>query len=189
MGFPNASFDVVLSGFIAWSDCFDFIQGGFTRPDKKSKEIWRVLKEGGRVVIAAWERQEDLHWMEDAFVRNFPALLEDKEYIEQRPIGMAKENMEGYRVILQSAGFSNIEVFNEQAEFVSATEEDWWEQMRVVGWDELFKKVNNDGTETLARIKNAIFRELQTYKHHDGIHFSKSVFIITGRKQVIVEKV
>jgi SAM-dependent methyltransferase len=182
LGFPEASFDFVLSGFMGWYDCFDFIHGRFTRPNKKSKEIWRVLKDGGRVVICSWDRQDDLRWMEDAFIRNFPALAEDKDYIEERPIGMANENTEGYHLILKDAGFKNIEVFNERAEFVSASEEVWWEQMRAVGWHRFFKKVGCNGAETLTKIKESIFRELQTHKRPDGIYFMKSVFIISGRK-------
>jgi SAM-dependent methyltransferase len=167
---------------MGWYDCFDFIHGRFTRPDKKSKEIWRVLKEGGKVVICFWDRQEDLRWMEEAFLRNFPALAEDKDYIEGSPIGMANENPEGYQLILKDAGFTNIEVFNERAEFVSTVEEDWWEQMRAVGWDRFFKKVESNSANTLTRIKESIFRELQTHKRPDGIYFTRSAFLITGRK-------
>jgi len=182
LGFPEASFDFVLTGFMGWYDCFDFARRSYTRPDKKGKEILRVLKNGGKIAICSWEMQEDLHWMEEAFIRNYPPLGEDKDYIEDRPIGMAMENPEGYQMILKDAGFKNIEIFNEEAEFVSATEEDWWEQMRSVGWARFFKKVEIEGAETLTRIKEAIFRELQAHKHLDGICFTKSVFIITARK-------
>lgn len=182
LGFPEASFDFVLSGFMGWYDCFDFAHGSYTRPDKKGKEILRALKNGGKVAICSWERQEDLRWMEDAFLRNFPPLAEDPDYIENHPIGMAIENPDGYQIIMKGAGFKNIEIFNEEAEFFSATEEDWWEQMRSVGWARFFKKVEDGGAETLTRIKEAIFRELQAHKHPGGIYFTKSVFIIIGRK-------
>jgi SAM-dependent methyltransferase len=182
IGFPEASFDFVLSGFMGWYDCFDFTRGRYTRPDRKSKEIWRVLKEGGKVVICSWERQEDLHWMEQAFLRNYPPLGEDQDYIRSHPIGTAYENPEGYQLILKGAGFKNIEVFNLRAEFVSTTEDEWWEQMRTVGWARFFKKVGGDGAETLTRIREAIFRELQAHKHPDGLCFTKSVFSLTGRK-------
>lgn len=182
LGFPEASFDFVLSGFMGWYDCFDFTRRSYTRPDKKSKEIFRVLKNGGKVAICSWERQEDLRWMEDAFLKNFPPLAEDQDYSVNHPIGMAIENPDGYQIILKGAGFKNIEIFKEEAEFVSATEEDWWEQMRSVGWARFFKKVENEGAGTLTRIKEAIFRELQTHKHLDGICFTKSVSVITARK-------
>jgi SAM-dependent methyltransferase len=89
LGFQPGSFDIALSGFMGWYDCFDFARGQFIQPDTKTKGIWRVLKDGGRLAICSWDKQEDLGWMEAAFIRYLPAILDDPEYIERRPIGMA----------------------------------------------------------------------------------------------------
>ena len=93
---------------MGWYDCFDFDKGKFTQPDTKAKEIRRVLRDGGRIICCSWEKQEGVSWMEDAIIRHYPLILEDPEYLERRPIGMAYEKAEGYEVILQRAGFREI---------------------------------------------------------------------------------
>ena len=182
LGFPTGSFDIALSGFMGWYDCFDFDRFEFTQPDRKTKEIWRVLRNGGRFVCCSWHEQEDLAWMEEEILRHYPAILEDSEYLEQRPIGMAYEKAGGYRIILESAGFRGIEISHERMTFVSTDEEEFWRQMRGVGWDSLLDKIENGGTEQLSGVKQAILKGLQRYKQADGIHFDKVVFFVSGVK-------
>jgi ubiquinone/menaquinone biosynthesis C-methylase UbiE len=167
---------------MGWYDCFDFAQGEFTQPDTKAKEIWRVLRDGGRFVCCSWEKQEGVSWMEEAIIRYYPAILEDREYLERRPIGMAYEKAEGYEIIFQRAGFREIEIFRETVTFVSTDEEEWWRQMQYLGWDSFIEKIKNDGTDQLQRVKRAIFKDLQRYKQADGIHFDKVVFFVCGVK-------
>ena len=182
LGFRTGSFDIALSGFMGWYDCFDFVRGEFTQPDTKAPEIRRVLREGGRFICCSWEEQEDLAWMEEAILRHYPQILEDAEYLERRPIGMAYEKAPWYEVILRSAGFRDIEVFREVMTFVSADEEEWWQQMQEVGWASLLAKIENQGPDRLPRVKEAIFKDLQRYKQADGIHFDKVVFFVHGVK-------
>jgi len=167
---------------MGWYDCFDFTQGAFTQPDTKASEIRRVLRDGGRFVCCSWEEQEDLAWMEEAILRHYPAILDDAEYLERRPIGMAYEKAPGYEVILRSAGFRDIEVFREVMTFVSTDEEEWWQQMQHVGWDSLVGKIEAGGADRLQRLKEAIFEDLQRNKQADGIRFDKVVFFVRGVK-------
>ena len=182
MGLQDSSFDVALCGFMGWNYCFDFALGQFKRADARMKEIWRVLRDGGRVWISAWEKQDDLDWMEEALVRYLPSILSDREFIEHRPIGYSRENAAGYDIILRNAGFKDIDILHEQAEFVSASEEEWWEQMNNLGWRRYLAKTENGGAERLHRIKEALFKDLQRHKRTDGIHFTKSVLFATGSK-------
>jgi SAM-dependent methyltransferase len=168
---------------MGWYDCFDFTRNEFTQPDTKAGEIRRVLKDGGRFVSCSWEEQEDVRWMEDAILRYYPAILEDPEYLAERPIGMAYEKAAGYEIILRSAGFRDIGVIKEQAGFISTDEEEWWRQMRAVGWDALIDKIERKGDGSLERIKDAIFAGLQQFKQPDGIHFIKRVFFVWGSKR------
>jgi ubiquinone/menaquinone biosynthesis C-methylase UbiE len=180
--FPDNTFDLALSGFMGWYDCFDFEGNEFTQPDTKASEIFRVLREGGRFVCCSWEEQEDLAWMEEAMLRYYPELLQDREYLERRPIGMAYEKPAGYEIILHSAGFKDIEVYQETVEFVSTNEEEWWQQMSSVGWESFFNRIAQKETNQLEWIKEAIFKDIQGYKQPDGIHFTKSVFFVSGIK-------
>jgi ubiquinone/menaquinone biosynthesis C-methylase UbiE len=167
---------------MGWDDCFDFARGKFTQPNTKAKEIWRVLRDGGRFACCSWDEQEDVSWMEEAVIRHHPAILEDCEYLERRPIGMAYENPEGYEIILRDAGFRDIEVSREIMTFVSTDEEEFWRQMQYLGWASLMERIKVGGADHLQRLKEAIFKDLRRYKQADGIHFFKKVFIICGIK-------
>ena len=167
---------------MGWYDCFDFERNEFTQPDTKAPEIFRVLREGGRLVCCSWEAQEDLAWMEEAMLRHYPEIVKDNEYLERRPIGMAYEKPAGYEILLHAAGFREIELSRETAEFVSTDEAEWWRQMLAVGWDSLVEKIELKSAETLQRVKEAILADLQCYKQPDGIHFTKGVFFVSGVK-------
>ena len=182
MGLQDSSFDVVLCGFMGWDYCFDFARGEFKRADARMKEIWRVSRAGGQVWISAWEKQGDLDWIEGTLVRYLPSILSDREFIEDRPIGYSRENAAGYDIILRNAGFKDIDILHEKAEFVSAGEEEWWELMNNLGWRRYLAKLENVGAEKLQRIKEALFKDLQSHKRADGIHFTKSVLFATGSK-------
>jgi len=179
LAFCDSTFDIALSGFMGWYDCFDFINFQFTQPDTKAREIWRVLKDGGKLVCCSWEQQEDVAWMEEAFIRHYPAILQHPEFIENRTIGMAYEKAAGYEIILRSAGFREIETVQESMVFVSTDEEEWWRQMDELGWFIIMDKI--DPAE-LQRIKAAVFQDLQHFKQADGIHFQKTVFFVRGVK-------
>jgi SAM-dependent methyltransferase len=182
LGFPTGTFDFALSGFMGWYDCFDFDRNAFTQADTKAPEIHRVLREGGRFVCCSWEAQEDLAWMENAILRYYPEILEDGEYLERRPIGMAYEKPAGYEIILPAAGFRDIEISRETAEFVSTDEEEWWQQMQSVGWESLIDKIKVNRPDRLRSIKEAILTDIQPFKQPDGIHFTKSVFFVSSVK-------
>jgi SAM-dependent methyltransferase len=179
LGFPTGSFDLVISGFMGWYDCFDFNTLKYTQPDTKTHEIRRVLKPGGRLVCCSWEEQEDVAWMEAEILHHYPAILNDPEYIARRPIGMAYEKAAGYEAILGGADFREIAISTEVMTFVSRDEEEWWRQMRQVGWESLIDKIE---TAERTRIKEAIFQDLQPFKQTDGIHFKKTVFFVRGLK-------
>lgn len=167
---------------MGWYDCYDFARREFTQPETKAKEIWRVLKDGGQFAVCSWEKQEDVSWMEDAINRHYPAILDDQEYLERRPIGMAYEKAEGYEIILRNAGFSDIKIIKEEATFISTDEEEWWRQMMNLGWDSLIDHSKQKGIEQYQSVKKAIFKDLQQYKQPIGIQFTKTVFFLCGMK-------
>ncbi|OGN94701.1 MAG: hypothetical protein A2Z71_10060 [Chloroflexi bacterium RBG_13_50_21] len=182
IGFNPEFFDIVLSGFMGWYDCFDFEQNVFTQPDSKSREIYRVLRERGKLVICSWEAQQDLAWMENSMLHYFPDLIKDQEYLNERPIGMAYEKPAGYEIIFQAAGFKDIQVSRETIECISTDEQEWWSMMSSVGWKMLFDKIERAYPGHFSRIKEAIFQDLHAFIQSDGIHFAKSVFYVSGEK-------
>lgn len=177
LAITTGKFDLAICGFMGWYDCFDFDRGRFTQPDRKAREIHRVLREGGRFITCSWEKQQDITWMEQKILEHYPEILEDEEYLERRPIGMSYEKPAGYQIIFKSAGFKHIEIITEQEAFVSTDEQEWWQMMLYVGWESLLRKVEPGD---LQRVKQAIFRDLQHFKRADGIHFTKTVFFVSG---------
>jgi ubiquinone/menaquinone biosynthesis C-methylase UbiE len=182
LAFQADSFDIAICGFMGWYDCYDFARGVFKRPDTKASEIWRVLRDGGRFVCCSWEAQEGVTWMEEQVLRYYPAILEDSEYLEKRPLGMAYEKAEDYNTILQAGGFTEVQVLKETVTFVSTDEEEWWQQMLFLDWDPFLKKLEDRDSDELQRVKTAILSDLQRYKHADGIHFDKTVFFVHAAK-------
>jgi len=179
LGFCTGAFDIALSGFMGWYDCFDFANLQFTKPETKAREIWRVLRDGGRLICCSWEQQQDLAWMEEAMIRHYPDILQMRAFLDHRTIGMAYEKAEGYEIILRSAGFREVEIARESFVFVSTDEEEWWRQMYEVGWSIVIDKIE---PAEVQRIKQAIFQDLQQFKHADGLHFQKTVFFARGVK-------
>lgn len=183
IGFSTGTFDISLCGFIGWDYCFDFALGDFFAPDVRLMEIWRVLRKGGRIAISSWEWQDDLEWMEEMLIRHFPSILNNYQQGGGCcPMNYSRENSGGYRRILECAGFTNIDISREKAEFVSDNEEQWWQQMNDIGWHRYFEEVERMGAKKLSIFKEAVFEGLQAYKHKDGIHFTKSVIYAIGEK-------
>jgi len=179
LGFHSGSFDIALCGFMGWDDCFDFVNLKFTRPDTKALEIWRVLRSGGKFVCCSWDEQEDVTWMEEAVLRYYPAILKDRKYLDQRPVGMSYEKAQGYDIIFRNAGFRTVEFSSQSMTFISTDEEEWWRQMQHLGWGAFIDRIEVD---ELKMIKEAIFKDLQLYKRTDGIHFRKTVLFVCGVK-------
>lgn len=182
LGFRSGCFERVICGFMGWDDCFDFSTGAFTHQETKAREIWRVLKEGGWFVVCSWEIQEGVTWMEEAVLRHYPQILEEPEYLAQRPIGMAYEKAAGYEIILRQAGFSQIESQTEVATFVSTDETEWWRQMRRLGWDSILDKIKQQQPDRYQKFKQAILADLQPFRRPDGLHFKKKVFFMRAIK-------
>jgi SAM-dependent methyltransferase len=186
LDFPDGSFDLALCGFVGWDYCYDFVLGEFTAPDTRMQEIWRVLRDGGRVGFSIWERQEDIEWLEAMFVWHFPSLAPgtDESRVRREAV-YSKENAKGYVQILRHAGFRDLEIVSETVDCVCAggeAKEAWWQQMRSVGWDRPFENVESLGPDRLREFKQAVFKGLERHKRADGVHFAKAVSFVFGAK-------
>ena len=183
LGFMDGLFDFVLSGFVGWSDCFDFETLVFIGSDTRLAEMSRVLKVGGRIGISSWARQDDLDWLGYQFERYLPA------YSAEQGIGSSwaaysKENAPGFEMILQDWNFQDIEITAEKTVVVSADEEAWWQQICEAGWWVQIDRVAVTDKGKFLKFKEKVFENLQEHKHNDGIHFSKTVLFAFGRKSL-----
>ena len=183
IGFKDGTFEAALCGFLGWDYCFDFVRNEFTRPDTRSLEIARVLKKGGQIWISQWTRQENLDWMEERFIRTYPAVEHDAEFVRRRPIGYSRENADAYVKILKNAGYEKIEIRTETTDLVAAHEDAWWREVGRLGWSGFLKRVQEFGSTPVDVFKESVFKNLQSHRQPDGIHFTKTVNFARGEKQ------
>ena len=120
--------------------------------------------------------------MEMAVERYYPTLLSDTEYQRERTIEIAHETSQGYPIILESAGFHNIQEILHDVELVSQNEQEFWWQTEHLGWEIFLQKIEEFEKNRLLQIKHAIFQDLQPYKHAGGTHFTQGAFFMSGEK-------
>jgi ubiquinone/menaquinone biosynthesis C-methylase UbiE len=176
LGFIPETFHSVLANFVGWDHCFDFDRMEFIGPDQRTPEIMRVLRPGGQVGICSWIKQCDIDWIAEAFKKYLPE-YEGKGGKSISSYG--KENPEGYKVILQNNGFTNIHTHVETTSFVSPDAETWWQQMKLAA-REYFKRISNP--TKLELFKEQVFADLYQFQCPEGIRFSKTVFYAYGTK-------
>lgn len=176
MGFPSGSFHCVLANFVGWDEIFDFERMQFIRSDRMTSEIMRVLRPGGQVGIGSWVSQDDIDW----FVKAFNDFFLERKESEERPIHCyAKENSEGYKIILERAGFEYIKEHVEAVDFFVPDADTWWRQMQFAA-RECFNRIA-DSVE-LANFNEYIIAGLQQFRFPEGIRFSKTVSFSFGSK-------
>lgn len=183
LGLIADCFDIVLSGFIGWDYCFDFVLNRFTRPDIYMKEIHHVLRPGGLLLVSSWSLQDDLEWFAKTIRKYMQQLAPD--FTKQHPINSlpySKETTRGLEIIFKSAGFTDIRCYTEQADFSSPDENTWWEQMRRAGWAWYLADLKKFSLEKYKLFKEKVFEDLQSCKSSVGIIFSKSVIFTSGYK-------
>ena len=109
LDFPDGSFDVVTCGFAIFF---------FPHPERALAEFRRVLKQGGKLVMSTWGR-DDARW----------AWLSDlrRQSAPQQPRPTLSFNTpEALGQVLTQAGFAGIEVCEVAREFFYASPEEWW---------------------------------------------------------------
>jgi SAM-dependent methyltransferase len=181
MDFEDASFDVVLSGFVGWADVFDFERCEYVARDKKIEQISRVLKGGGRFGRSAWALQEDNEWMGELLNHH---LSSDGTGGDGRiPLWRySKETAQGMTSILDEAGFRDVRVVAEEAEFVYQDEGEWLAVMGDYGWSSYLEQARSLPPDKRRRFEEDVLAKLSERKDADGIHYTRKVLFALGTK-------
>jgi len=165
--FPGASFDCVLCGFAIFF---------FPRLDRALSEMRRVLRPGGRIAVSTWDSSfdEQWRWFDELVEAHLPAEVETSQTPESRsPSPPVLDSPEGLEEVMKTAGFTDIQVVSETAEFVYASEEVCWSSLWSHGMREELEAVEKaKGPDGLKTFKAAVLGRLRTVRQTDGIHQS-----------------
>jgi len=164
--FPDESFDHVLCAFGIFF---------FPQLDRAMSEFRRVLKPNGKIVVTTWEKsfEEQQAWF-DEIAKTYlpPAEPEGNEVAESESASQPVfDTPEGLEAILNKADFADIQTVFEAADFVYATEEEYWSTLWSHGARVLLEKIEQStDVDGLERFKSDVFKKVQAIKQPDGIH-------------------
>lgn len=153
LAFPADSFDDVLCGFAIFL---------FPHVEQALSEFLRVLRPGGKLGITVARNADAIEqWYNKRIT----------EYHDQYhfPLNAGGGNLDLAELpsYLAHAGFVDVHVEQEQAEFVYASAEQWWEAKWTHGTR---YSLEHMAPEVLAQFKAEVFARLQEILQADGIH-------------------
>ena len=165
LAFSSASFDFVFCGHsIYYFPC-------------AVREFYRVLKIGGQVgvtIIATGCTD----WLWEALASYAPA-QDSRADDEGEESDLPVNTPNGLQRLLSEAGFENIRVIEEEADFVYANEQEWWATMWTLGLRGTMEEME---TTTLERFKREIFERIQAFRQPDGFHIVFRVLCALGER-------
>ena len=152
--FADASFDAVLCSFAIFL---------FPNLEQALAEMFRVLRAGGKLGIAV---AQDL----DAFSHWFGAHLTTYHERYHFPLRAGSGKGSNYAELphaLTQAGFGAVQVQEEQADFVYATAQQWWDSRWTHGPRYALEQM---APVVLAQFKEEVFARIIEEAQADGLH-------------------
>jgi ubiquinone/menaquinone biosynthesis C-methylase UbiE len=164
LDFPDAAFGAVLCGFALWF---------FPHPEQALREFLRVLRPGGRVLLTTWaEDCPFLSWCHNELSACLPAQAPPRQ---QRRFDTPAR----LELALREAGFARIETRVEEADFIYADEEEWWQMLWAGG---IRSRLEALAEPVLERVKTEMVEKVQALKQPDGIHTRWRAVLAIGLK-------
>jgi len=180
--FDDNSFDNTLCGFIGFSDIYDFQNNEFIGKNTKMKEIFRVLKVGGEAAFSTWEYQQDIEVARGLLQKYLRKnKMKKNDEIENISISYGKESVEGFKVIMDDAGFNNIKVFSKDYNIIYKSVEEWWKMMEFAAWVMRYT-LNRDNDKLNDLKRTSLPQGIRDFKKDEGYTFQKSVIFAYGTK-------
>ncbi|GHO92233.1 methyltransferase [Reticulibacter mediterranei] len=165
--FSDASFDYVLCGFAIFF---------FPHLERALAEFLRVLRPGGRLGITV---AQDLA----SFSRWYGEHLTAYHQRYHIPLGVGVGKGGDYAALpeyLTLAGFVGVQVIQEQAEFIYADAQEWWDSRWTHGPRYSLEQMT---PQVLAQFKAEVLARLSQDARPDGIHETmRFQYIIAGKK-------
>ncbi len=172
---PDESFDFVLCGFAVFF---------FPQLDLALSEFRRVLRPQGCLAISTWgQPDESWKWYDDLFETYLPSPPEQQPS-DNPPLPRPVFNKpEGLIAILSKAGFVDVHVSADEADFVYGSEEEWWQTQWSHGARGGLEAIERKGgAELLERFRSEAFERLRAIKQADGIHeLFRALFAVASK--------
>lgn len=163
LSFPDGGFDVLTVAFALF-----FLPD----PARAAAEFRRVLRPGGVVAVSTWGQEDDRWSFEDDLL---PAAAAPRH----RALQQAFDHGEEVTDLLGAAGFTDLQVREEQTEIHFASQQEWWEWHWSFSVRGLLEQLD---AEDLAAYRDACFREMDGLQTADGYPLRLTALIVTGRK-------
>jgi ubiquinone/menaquinone biosynthesis C-methylase UbiE len=162
--FPDASFDYVLCGFAIFF---------FPQLDRALAEFRRVLKPNGRMGVTTWDKvwDEQWHWFNAIVTAYLPPEVAASQATaadaHPRPVF---DTPAGLTAIMNAAGFADIQVSSETAEFIYASKEEFWSTLWSHGLRGTLERIEQTtGSAGLQRFKAEVFKQAEAIQQTDGL--------------------
>ncbi len=175
--FPDESFDYVLCGFAIFF---------FPQPSHALSEFRRVLKSNGHLCVSTWDKSvaEQDGWFDEIVKTYIPSEPEGNQQTESEAVSQPVfDTPEGLKAIMSAAGFAETQVFVEEADFVFATEEEFWSALWSHGVRRTLEKIEQlAGSDGLKKFKSEVIVKAGRFKQKDGLHQKYTVLISLAAK-------
>jgi ubiquinone/menaquinone biosynthesis C-methylase UbiE len=162
--FPDDSFDCVLCGFSVFF---------FPQRDRAFSEMHRVLRPQGRIAITTWGKQfvDYVNWFNDLVAAHLSARGKAEPMLESKSTRPSiLDSPEELTSVLIKAGFIDVQVASETAEFVYADENEWWSSLWSHGMRVGLERVEKaTGATGLEEFKASVFDQLGPMRRETGI--------------------
>lgn len=167
---------------------FDFIFCGlsthfFSNPLLAVDEMYKVLKSGGKVGISSWsiKREKNKKGVyEKAYSRVFPKSEKEATYPKSNRPDFS--SIEGFKNILTSAGFSNVEIQEESKVFYYENKDDWWNEQSNNATRGFFERINSNDPELFQKFKEVAYEEIEDDIEDGRVKFKANVLYGYGVK-------
>jgi len=141
---------------------------------KAMAEFRRVLKPTGHICVSTFDKlfDEEWSWFDEIVETYLPSEPEATQANETNSDSYPVfDTPQGLQTIMNKASFENIQIFTETAEFVYATEEEFWSTLWSHGGRATLEKIEQEtGTDGLQNFKLDVFKKMSAIMQPDGLH-------------------
>lgn len=160
--FPDASFDAILCGFAIFF---------FPQLERALAEFRRVLKPGGRIAFSTWGNQfeREWKWFDQLVNQYLPPPAQEETQSEDQNF----DTVESMEKIMQTAGFTDVQVLSEIADFTYASSGEVWDSLWSHGARAQLESIEEaGGPDVLEQFKNECLRLIDDRKGSRAIQQS-----------------